>query len=184
MQAPVSGSPGAGAPQAPASAFPATGTGAPAAILAVPPSGYQGAIVLSEWPFRDTLELGPLPGAAPCARLHTRHVLREWGLTPLSDDAELLVSELVTNAVAASQSGGRPSPVRLWLLADQARALILVWDASARPPVLAPASPDAENGRGLLLIQALSQRWDWYYPHERSGKVVWALTQPVDATPE
>jgi anti-sigma regulatory factor (Ser/Thr protein kinase) len=150
-------------------------------VLAVPPAGYQGTIVLSEWPFRDTLELGPLPGAAPCARLHTRYVLREWGLAGLGEDAELLVAELVTNAVAASQSPVRPSPVRLWLLADRARALILVWDASPRSPVPVQASPDAESGRGLLLVQALSQRWDWYVPHEGGGKVVWALTQPADA---
>jgi anti-sigma regulatory factor (Ser/Thr protein kinase) len=195
MQPPVSGSQGGDALQFPVGALPAVGAGAAwgpgvpaapargtaAARLTVPPSGYQGAIILSEWRLRDTLELAPLPGAAPCARLHARHVLWEWGLARLGKDAELLVAELVTNAVAASQAEDRPSPVRLWLLTDQARALILVWDASSRPPVPAQASADAENGRGLLLVQALSQRWDWYVAHERGGKVVWALTQSADA---
>jgi hypothetical protein len=65
--------------------------------------------------------------------------------------------------------------VRLWLLADQSQVLILVWDASPRSP--APVNPghDAENGRGLLLVDAISQGWDWYVPQHTSGKVVWAL---------
>jgi anti-sigma regulatory factor (Ser/Thr protein kinase) len=136
-----------------------------------------------EWPLRDTIELGSLPGAVPCARLHARHVLREWGLTRLSTNAELLVSELVTNAIAESRSADHMSPVRLWLLADRTRVLILVWDASPQPPVPANTSQDAESGRGLLLVGAISQAWDWYYPHETSGKVVWALAGSEDPAP-
>ena len=54
------------------------------------------------WPLRSYLELGALPTAVPCARLHAVHVLRDWDLRDLSDDAALIVSELVTNAVTAS----------------------------------------------------------------------------------
>jgi hypothetical protein len=55
-----------------------------------------------ESPLRSYLELGALPTAVPCARLHARHVLWEWGLNRLAQDTELLVSrELVTNAERA-----------------------------------------------------------------------------------
>jgi anti-sigma regulatory factor (Ser/Thr protein kinase) len=139
-----------------------------------PPAGHQG-IVSAEWPFRDAIELGPFPGAVPCARLHVRHVLWEWGLTGLASDAELLVSELVTNAISAPQPADQVSPVRIWLLAGPALVLILVWDASLRPPAPVTPDEDTESGRGLLLVEAVSQRWGWYFPGETGGKVVWAL---------
>jgi anti-sigma regulatory factor (Ser/Thr protein kinase) len=138
----------------------------------VPPAGE---IVPDAWPLQDALELGALPDAVPCARLHARQVLWEWGLTRLAATTELLVSELVTNAVAALRTANQVSPVRLWLLADRTRVLVLVWDASLRPPVPVIADQDAENGRGLLLVEAVSQCWDWYFPHDIGGKVVWAL---------
>jgi anti-sigma regulatory factor (Ser/Thr protein kinase) len=130
--------------------------------------------VAARWPLRSFLELGALPGAVPCARLHTRHLLWEWRLTGLTDSAELVVSEIVTNAVRITQADERTAPVRLWLLADRARLLILVWDASPLPPVPVRASDDAENGRGLLLVDALSTRWE-FFQHHGGGKVVWAL---------
>jgi anti-sigma regulatory factor (Ser/Thr protein kinase) len=139
-----------------------------------PPSGYRG-IVPGDWPLQDTLELGSLPGAVPCARLHVRHVLWEWGITRVTENAELLVSELMTNAVAAPQPEDQISPVRIWLLADRTRVLILVWDASPQQPVPVNADEDAESGRGLLLVEAISERWDWYFPQRTGGKVVWAL---------
>ena len=58
----------------------------------------------SKWPLQDFLELGALASAVPCARLHTRHVLWEWKLRNLGESAELLVAELVTNAVKASRA--------------------------------------------------------------------------------
>ena len=56
----------------------------------------------ASWPLSTCLPLGALPGATPCARLHARAVLAEWGLRELAEEAELIVSELVTNAVRAS----------------------------------------------------------------------------------
>jgi anti-sigma regulatory factor (Ser/Thr protein kinase) len=141
----------------------------------VPPPRHQG-IIFGQWPLRDGIELGSLPGAVSCARLHVRQVLWEWGLSRFGENAELLVSELMTNAVAASQPEDAVPPVRLWLLADQTRALILVWDGSPLPPVPSDPGPDAESGRGLLLVEAVSERWDWYLPVQSGGKVVWALT--------
>lgn len=129
-----------------------------------------------QWPLRTFLELGALPGAVPCARLHTRQVLWEWSLSRLSESVELVVSELVTNAVAASESIARVFPVRLWLVAGKAQVITLVWDANPRPPARAEITDEAESGRGLLLVEAVSERWDWYFPEQTGGKVVWALT--------
>jgi anti-sigma regulatory factor (Ser/Thr protein kinase) len=107
------------------------------------------------WPLQDFLELGVLVSAVPCARLHVRQVLWEWGLASHGESTELLVSELVTNAVRAAQAVAQASSVRLWLLSDRAKVLILVWDASPRPPVRVDASGAAENGRGLMLAAAM-----------------------------
>jgi anti-sigma regulatory factor (Ser/Thr protein kinase) len=130
-------------------------------------------------PLRSYLELGALPTAVPCARLHARHLLWEWELSGLAETTELLVSELVTNAVKATAAHDDQAAVRLRLSGDSARVLIEVWDADPRPP--APRGlggdgmpdPQEEGGRGLFLVAALSARWDWYPTREPMGKVVW-----------
>ena len=101
----------------------------------------------------------------------------EWGLTGLSENVELLVSELVTNAMHASRTMKEITPVRLWLLTDKTRVLILVWDASSQAPARVDISGDGESGRGLLLVETISDKWDWYFPQDMGGKVVWALLE-------
>jgi transcriptional regulator with XRE-family HTH domain len=141
----------------------------------IPPlPGSHGDDVTARWPRRSFLELAALPSAVPCARLHTRHLCWEWQLTGLSQDAELVVSEVMTNAIQITQADERTAPVRLWLLGDRARLLILVWDASPLPPVPVNTSDEAENGRGLLLVDTLSTRWG-HFLHQNGGKVVWSL---------
>jgi len=141
----------------------------------LPPSG-QGDSRVGEWPLRTFIELGALPSAVPCARLHVRQVLWEWVLTTVSEDTELLVSELVTNAIAASPAVGQVAVVRLWLLSDGAQILILVGDASSQRPVRINAGEEAESGRGLLLVETISAQWGWYFPLNGAiGKVTWAL---------
>ena len=137
------------------------------------------------WPHQTFLELGALATAAPCARLHTTLVLWEWELGTLVHAAGLVVSELVSNAVQASAglTGSRfagywapgTPPVRVWLSADDHRVVIQVWDGSDRPPVPQPVDPEADRGRGLLLVGALSTEWGCYTPEKSSGKVVWAV---------
>jgi len=127
------------------------------------------------WPLRTFLELGALPGAVPCARLHACHVLAEWGLTVFSESAGLLISELVTNAIQISHVAEQDAPVRLWLVSDRAQLVIFVWDASPLPPVPGDVGEDAESGRGLLIVQAVSARWGWDFPPGMGGKVVWAV---------
>jgi anti-sigma regulatory factor (Ser/Thr protein kinase) len=140
-----------------------------------------------DWPLRSYLELGSLASAVPCARLHAREVVKHWRLDVFADTAELIVSELVTNAMQASETlrshrfngrwaPGRP-PVRLWLSSDQQQVLIQVWDANELLPVRqAMAEPDDESGRGLLLVEALCQRYGVYRLERANGKVVWAAS--------
>src|SRR5579859_5585947 len=89
------------------------------AWVPVQPS-HHGHRAAGRWPLRAGLDLGPLPGAVPCARAHTQMVLWEWGHADLRYDAGLVVTELVTNAVAASRDlwPRLLAPVRLWLATD------------------------------------------------------------------
>jgi anti-sigma regulatory factor (Ser/Thr protein kinase) len=109
--------------------------------------------------------------------LHAKALVWEWGLAWLGENVELVVDELVANAVQASRPLIQPSVVRLWLLSERRRVLILVWDDSPRPPMpLDQAAGEIyEGGRGLMLVGALSDRWSWYSVPETGGKVVWAL---------
>ena len=65
--------------------------------------------------------------------------------------------------------------LRFWLTSDQHSVLIQVWDSDHHRPVLKDPEPDAEGGRGLLLIDTLSTQWGWYTPDEQGGKIVWAV---------
>ena len=133
----------------------------------------QTAPFTARWPLRSFLELGALPGAVPCARLHARQVLWEWGVGAAAQSTELVVSELVTNAVQASRAM-RQAAVRVWLVSDRAQVVVFVWDASPQPPARADPGEEAESGRGLLLVEAVAQRWG-YFGYDGRGKVVWAL---------
>ncbi|SRR5712691_1818481 len=111
---------------------------------------------------RSSLILGALPTAVPCARLHARQVRWEWGLAPVADTAELLVSELATNGLKAAWATGWGSPISLGLSASQELLVIEVWDGNPRPPVVPELDDDVpaldeESGRGLFLVGTLSR---------------------------
>uniref|UniRef100_UPI003557E7E7 SpoIIE family protein phosphatase n=1 Tax=Streptomyces spectabilis TaxID=68270 RepID=UPI003557E7E7 len=105
-----------------------------------------------------------------CARL------REWGLDPLVDTAELLVSELVTNALRYGEG-----EIRLRLLLD--RTLVCeVWDAGLVQPRRRRARDTDEGGRGLQLVGLLSAAWG--SRRTPRGKTVWfELALPDGDTP-
>jgi anti-sigma regulatory factor (Ser/Thr protein kinase) len=94
-----------------------------------------------------------------------------WNMDSLIDNAALVVSELVTNAIKASWPVYQAT-VTLWLWADGRDLLIEVWDASPEPPKPA-VTPGVDGGHGLYLVAAYSKSWG-YYPDGRCGKVVWA----------
>jgi anti-sigma regulatory factor (Ser/Thr protein kinase) len=132
----------------------------------------------------ETLTLGALSTAVASARVHAQLIVGEWAMTDIAEDVTVIVSELVTNAVVASThldrrskctdvSGGLPV-VHLRLWSDRTRLVIAVWDQSPRTPGVKQARLDAENGRGLLLVEKLSQRWGWHHVPGWPGKVVWA----------
>jgi anti-sigma regulatory factor (Ser/Thr protein kinase) len=109
--------------------------------------------------------------------------MHEWNLPSIADTVELVVSELVTNAVRASTGpDGRPKYhaktdlqcVRLSLSFDRAHVLIEVWDQDPRMPAAKAAGPDDESGRGLMLVEALCERLECTMAPEGDGKVVWA----------
>lgn len=125
------------------------------------------------WLFTSTLELGCLPSAVPGARLHTHTALTEWGLRHVTEDAALLVSELITNAVDSSIVFPDRPPITLRLLASQNILVIEVWDRSPLDLEPRQADPGDECGRGLIVIATLSQRWGYRRTGPRR-KVVWA----------
>lgn len=127
---------------------------------------------MRDWPLCSYLELRALPTSVRSARQRARSVLRQWGLGALTDTVELLVSEIVTNAVRASR---RTPSIRFWLASDGHSVLIRVWDGDHCPPTWQNAGPDAEAGRGLLLIEALSAQWGCSLAAGRDGKIVWAV---------
>jgi len=117
--------------------------------------------------------------------LHAGAILHEWGLAALAETVELVVSELVTNGVQASEgvigcryqgrwTPGVP-PVRIWLCSDRQSVLVQVWDGNDRGPERKDVDLEAVGGRGLLLVEALSAEWGTYTPERSTGKIVWAL---------
>ena len=106
---------------------------------------------------------GRLPGNA---RRFTRTTLERWGLSALSDFAELLVSELVTNALLHADA-----PRRLRLFRDRVLT-VEVADAGGQTPQLRETGEQEEGGRGMFLVGELAHRWGSRIT--RNGKVVWA----------
>jgi hypothetical protein len=136
------------------------------------------------WPRRPELSLAALPTAPSCARGHARAVAYEWGLADLADTAQLLASELVTNALQASQRLPARADlatvpvIRLWITSDGVSMVIHVWDGSDEMPVVKDVAPDEENGRGLMLVATLGKDWGCY--RKAAGKVVWVMITIAD----
>ena len=141
----------------------------------------------SDWwdaPAVMALTLTPGPQPAKNARRFTRSTLTRWNLNPLIDDAEVIVAEFVANAMChAGQdpakgeergpaSGDTRIGLRLFRRAGEVMCAVL--DPSDAAPVLKAPSQDAECGRGLQLVDALSDIWGWS-PMVGHGKAVWAI---------
>ena len=133
------------------------------------------------------LALVALPTSPFWARRYTRQFLDSC--RGISEDtaatAVLLVSELVTNAVRFSGDPARAlryseragaGLISLSLRHFRDRLLIEVFDTDTHPPVLADADDDAENGRGLMLVTALSKEWSYFLLHD-GGKVVYCMLE-------
>lgn len=128
--------------------------------------------------------LSPRAESVKAGRDFTRAALRDWGMADLTDLAELIVSELVTNAlrhgVPSARMPGTGHCLRLRLLAQYPFVMCMVTDPGSDIPVLRESGPTAQSGRGLNVVESCSVRWGWHLLDE-GGKVVWAVLRPPPA---
>lgn len=113
-----------------------------------------------------TWDLPSDPTVVSEARVHASDQLIAWGLEELAFTTELVVSELVTNAIRYGKS-----PIQLRMILQSALTCE-VSDASSTSPHLRRARVFDEGGRGLLLVAQLTEHWGTR--HNREGKVIWA----------
>ncbi|MGY6018197.1 ATP-binding protein [Streptomyces spinosirectus] len=125
-------------------------------------------------PWEYCLSIPNDPRAVTVSRRTLRLILTTHGLIGLVDVAELLATELVTNAVRHTKG---PAALRVrW--APPGTLRIGAWDADPEPPE--PPVPlarlgETEEGRGLVLVRACSDLWGWHplSRHGNRGKYVW-----------
>ncbi|AEM80133.1 signal transduction histidine kinase regulating citrate/malate metabolism [Streptomyces violaceusniger Tu 4113] len=106
------------------------------------------------------------PAAVAGVRAEVMRKLAEWGLDEAAFTAELVLSELITNAIRHATG-----PIRVQLLRDKA-LICEVSDTSSTSPHLRYAATTDEGGRGLFLVAQFAERWGTRYTSD--GKVIWA----------
>ncbi|MFI1470049.1 PAS domain S-box protein [Streptomyces wuyuanensis] len=119
-------------------------------------------------------ELPATPASVSRARAFLAKSLVDWGCAQVADDAQLLVSEVVTNAIQHGQG-----PVRLLMRRNSTELTVEVSDHSHHPPQPRLASADDESGRGLILVETLAGSWG-VRPTD-DGKTTWftLLLEPL-----
>jgi hypothetical protein len=138
-----------------------------------------GVLDWARFPRVATRTQDPDARSARAARDVTLATLQRWGVAAeRRGDIAVVVSELLTNALrhATSQSADIEScwPIQLGLVQFGSWVLCAVADPSDKPPVPKDPAELAETGRGLHVIEALSDAWGYTTPGDM-GKVVWAL---------
>ncbi|MEV4439450.1 ATP-binding protein [Streptomyces sp. NPDC049577] len=128
-----------------------------------------------------SLAFPPHPAWVRAAREAVRTLLTAASRTELTDTALVLTSEAVTNAVNACRTRGCTQPVTLlaeWT--DREQLLVLVHDDAPGTPTPRTAAPDAESGRGLMLIESGAEAWGVCTQGGGPGKATWfTLGAPV-----
>ncbi|MFF5706054.1 SpoIIE family protein phosphatase [Streptomyces sp. NPDC012794] len=119
---------------------------------------------IAEWDVPDD------PAAVSRVRREAAAQLRDWGLDEASFTAELILSELITNAIRYANE-----PIRVRLLRDR-NLICEVADGSSTSPHLRYAATTDEGGRGLFLVAQYAERWGTRYTER--GKVIWAELSP------
>jgi anti-sigma regulatory factor (Ser/Thr protein kinase) len=116
------------------------------------------------------------PEQVGITRCLVRAGLEYRGLGHYASDAEVVVSELVTNAIQHASSTDPTSDkigvtlMRVW---DEEAISIVVTDSSSVSPAKRKTTAASDRGRGLQIVEALSARWGWH--HEQRGKAVFAI---------
>ncbi len=108
-----------------------------------------------------------VPASTRLARNYVATMLREWGLGSVHDDAVTVLAELAANAV---RHGEGDFTVSVGRLDDGVR--LMVGDTSSAPPEMRRSVTSSTNGRGLMMLAAIADRWGYYFAD--TGKVVWA----------
>jgi anti-sigma regulatory factor (Ser/Thr protein kinase) len=139
------------------------------------PTGTRGAVDAADFVRTAVFRLDPVPESAGRARRAARTMLTDWRLGHLVEDVDLVVSELVTNALlhgGGDGPAGAAAAIRLELQLSGGRLTCRVVDPSPLPPAPEEATETAESGRGLILVEALAAAWGWQELPD--GKAVWA----------
>ncbi|MFF0568277.1 ATP-binding protein [Streptomyces sp. NPDC004041] len=103
------------------------------------------------------------------ARMLTQTAMHSWGLASLAEDGKLIVSELVSNVIVHTRC--HLTRVAITRVGDDT-VRIAVADTSPLAPAISTSEDDSGSGRGLFLVDALSDRWG--YDLHPASKVVWA----------
>ncbi|MFJ9612464.1 SpoIIE family protein phosphatase [Streptomyces noursei] len=141
------------------------------ALLTGPPSD-DAALLLARTHALDasqvaSWDLAADPAVVAGARNLAGRQLAAWGLEPLRFTTELVVSELVTNAIRHGSG-----PITLRLIRQDAALICEVFDTGSTAPHLRHARTTDEGGRGLLIVAQLTRRWGTRYT--TNGKIIWA----------
>jgi anti-sigma regulatory factor (Ser/Thr protein kinase) len=130
---------------------------------------------------RARVDIPAGPDAPWIARQVLRAILPAWGFQTIMELAELVVSELVTNAVTHAEFDrpGHGSYQLAVITRPRGMLRILVSDPVATIPVPLEVDPYREHGRGLMLIDAMAHQWG--AEKYRRGKRMWADLGPVPA---
>ena len=123
-----------------------------------------------------TIDLPPIPGSNPAARHVVLELLRAWSAPQDWNDAALVVTELVANVIDHVQ-GEANLTLELTLSGDWLR--LAVADGSSVRPVVQELSNERPRGRGLRLVEAVTDRWG--VEDHRGGKRIWFELRPADA---
>jgi anti-sigma regulatory factor (Ser/Thr protein kinase) len=118
--------------------------------------------------------LPSIPESVRMARFHVRAALDFHGLNEYADDAEMITSELVTNAIQhVCQDADETISVTLARVWCPESVAVVVADSSSEGPILRKPSGVSEHGKGLQIVDNLSAHWGWHL--EPGGKAIFAI---------
>jgi anti-sigma regulatory factor (Ser/Thr protein kinase) len=132
----------------------------------------------SRYPLVASRDLPREVESSGVARNVTKTTLIEWSLGEFCEDAAVVVSELVTNAIRYGLSRHTHDVMRLVLVRYERRLVCMVTDPADDAPRKLEPDFVAETGRGLHIIEAVSRAWGWT-PLLGGGKAVWAMFSTI-----